>query len=65
MTINEILILAKILAYASGNRTVTITDLEKKIAAEALKRMADQRMDWTMKEKEQYKILVDVVERIG
>ena len=62
LTINEILLFAKILAYASGDRTFTVTDIDKKMAAEALKRMADQRMDWTLEQREQYKMLVDVVE---
>lgn len=61
MTINEILLFAKILAFASGDRTVTVTDLDKKMATEALKRMADQRYDWTDQQREQYKMLVDVV----
>lgn len=65
LTINEILLFAKILAYASGDRTVTVTDIDKKIAAEALKRMADQRMDWTLEQREQYKMLVDVVDQLG
>ena len=37
LTINEILLFAKILAYTSGDRTVTVTDIDKKMAAEALK----------------------------
>ena len=65
MTITEILIFAKILAAISGDRTVAVTDLENKIAADALKRIADQRIDWTQQQKAQYKTLVDVVERLG
>lgn len=65
MTINEILIFSKILAYVSGDRSITITDAEKKIAASALKRMADQRTDWTFPQKEQYKLWVDIVEQIS
>lgn len=65
LTINEILLFAKILAYASGDRTVTVTDIDKKMAAEVLKRMADQRMDWTFEQQEQYKMLVDVVDQLG
>ena len=64
MTINEILLFAKILAFASGDRTVTVTDLDKKMATEALKRMADQRYDWTEQQREQYKLLVDVINKI-
>lgn len=65
MTITEILIFAKILALVSGDRSVTVTDVEKKIAADALKRIADQRYDWTQGQREQYKMLVDVVENLG
>ena len=65
MTINEILLFAKILAFASSDRTVTVTDLDKKMAADTLKRMADQRLDWTEQQREQYKMLVDVVEQMS
>ena len=64
MTINEILLFAKILAFASGDRSVTVTDLDKEMATEALKRMADQRMDWTEQQREQYKLLVGFVEKM-
>ena len=64
MTINEILLFAKILAFASGDRTVTVTDLDKKMAADTLKRMADQRFDWNPQQRQQYKMLVDVVEQM-
>ena len=64
LTINEILLFARILAYASGDRSITVTSIDKKLATEALKRMADQRMDWTLEQREQYKMLVDVVERL-
>lgn len=64
MTINEILLFAKILAFASGDRSVTVTDLDKEMATEALKRMADQRMDWTEQQREQYKLLVEFVEKM-
>ena len=43
MTINEILLFAKILAFASGDRSVTVTDLDKKMAADAGKRMVRPR----------------------
>lgn len=65
MTITEILIFAKILALVSGDRSVKVTDVEKKIATDALRRIADQRMDWTQEQREQYKKLVDVVEQLG
>lgn len=64
MSINEILVFAKILSFVSGDGTVTITDADKKMAAEALKRMADQRFEWTEQQKQQYKMLVDVIEQL-
>ena len=64
MNITEILIFAKILAAVSGDRTVRVTSVEKKIAADVLRRMADQRFNWTQTQREQYKMLVDVVEQI-
>jgi hypothetical protein len=65
MSITEILIFAKILAAVSGDRTITVTSVEKRIAADALKRIADQRFDWTQGQREQYKMLVDVVAQFG
>lgn len=64
MTISEVLIFAKILAYIFGDRTISVTETEKKYAAEALKRIADQRMDWTQEQREQYKMWVEVFESI-
>lgn len=51
----------KILAYVSGNRSVTITDIEMKMAADALRRLADQRFDWTQEEREQYKAMASII----
>ena len=65
MTINEILIFSKILAYVSGDRSFTVTDVEKKIAADALRRIADQRLDWTEQQRAQYKVWVDAVEQFS
>ena len=62
MTIDEIIAFAKILVYASGDKSVTVSEAEKQCAASALKRMADQRMDWTQEQRERYKTLVDAVE---
>lgn len=58
MKIDEILLFAKILAYVSGDRSVTITGIEMEMAADALKRLADQRFDWTQEQREQFKAMV-------
>lgn len=47
MTIDEILILAKITAYAFGDKSISLTQIDKDMAVDMLKRMADQRWDWT------------------
>lgn len=61
MNINEILLFAKILAYVSGDKSVTITDIEMEMAADALRRLADQRVDWTQEQREQYKTMVSII----
>ena len=61
MNIIEILLFAKILAYVSGDRSVTITDIEMEMAADALRRLADQRVDWTQEQREQYKAMVSII----
>lgn len=57
----QILLFAKILAYVSGDRSVTITDAEMEMAAGVLRRIADQRFDWTQEQREQYKAMVSIV----
>ncbi len=61
MKIDEILLFAKILAYVFGDRSVTITGIEMEMAADALRRLADQRLDWTQEQREQYKAMVDII----
>ena len=59
MTIEEMLIVAKSVAYLMGDRTITITELEKDTACLMLKRIADQKMDWSEQQRRQMKDLVD------
>ncbi|MBR4733324.1 MAG: hypothetical protein IK081_11210 [Lachnospiraceae bacterium] len=59
MTIEEMMLCAKIFAFAMGDRNVSMTQLDKDAAYAMLKRMADQRLDWTEAQKEQFKALVD------
>ena len=65
MTIDEMMLCAKIFAYAMGDRSVSVTQLDKDAAYGMLKRMADQRWDWTEAQKEQYKALVDACKQAG
>lgn len=63
MNAEELIILAKMIAYAMGDSSVKLTDLEKEMAFSMLKRNADRRIDWTEQQKEQYKELVDICKR--
>lgn len=60
MTPDEIILFAKIMAYLSGDKTITLTEIDRDAAMEALKRMADQRIDWNQQQKELFKFLVDL-----
>jgi hypothetical protein len=53
--------LARVLARAMGDRTITISSEEQNVASETLKRMAEHRNGWTEEQKELYKMLVDFV----
>lgn len=59
MTFEETVLFAKLLAYALGDRSISLDQLDKESAFVFLKRMADQRYGWTEQQKEQYKALVD------
>jgi hypothetical protein len=59
--LSEFVCLAKVLARAMGDRTITISNAEQDAASETLKRMAEQSNGWTEEQKEIYKILVDFV----
>ncbi len=61
MSVDELLLVAKIIAYVTGNTTVSLSDCDKDAAKLLIKRIANQRDDWTPKQKEEFKKLVDVV----
>lgn len=60
MTLEDTMLCAKIFAYAMGDRSITLNPKDKYFALELLKKMADQRWDWTDDQKEQFKALVDI-----
>ena len=61
---DEAILIAKIFAYAFGDKNVELTELDKSMAYDLIKKMVDQRADWTKQQKEQYKALVDVIKRL-
>lgn len=60
MTLEEIMLCAKIFAVAMGNKSIAITRVDKDAAVNMLKRMADQSWNWTEQQKEYYKFMVDI-----
>lgn len=58
----EMLGFAKVYSAVCGlSSPASVSKYEKDLAAEALKKMADNRNDWTHEQKESYKCLVDFV----
>lgn len=64
MSLEEMMLCAKFFAYAMGDRSVSLRETDKELAVDMLKRMAEQRWDWTEQQKQQYKILVDVCKQL-
>lgn len=62
MNFYDILSVAKLFAIATGNANhITMSSTELEIASETLKKLADERRDWTTEQKEYYKLLVDYI----
>ncbi len=64
MTLEEMMLCAKVFAYAMGDRSISLNQTDKDFAVSMLKRMADQRWDWTEEQKSQFKALVDVCKQL-
>lgn len=64
MNFYEALCFAKLFERAIGGQ-VSMSEIEKEVACESLKRMADQRNDWTEEQKNYYKMMVDFSKNIG
>ena len=65
LSIEEMMLCAKIFAYAMGDRSISMTQLEKDEALALLKRMTDQRWDWTEQQKTQFKTWIDLCKLTG
>ena len=64
MNLDEALLCAKLVAYAIGDRSVSLNQIDRDAAVVLLKRMADQNWNWTEQQKEQYKFYLDVCNQI-
>lgn len=66
MTLYEMICFAKLFAVATGKEPKdTLTSQELEIGSEALKKLADQRLDWTKEQKDLYKMLVDAAKELS
>lgn len=64
MTLEEMMLCAKVFAYAMGDRSISLNQTDKDLAVSMLKSMAYQRCDWTEEQKSQFKALVDVCKQL-
>ena len=60
MTFDEMIGFAKVFSvYAGLASPLSVTNHERELAFEAMKKLADYRNDWTQEQKELYKVLAD------
>ena len=65
MTFEEMILFAKIVAYVSGDRMVNLTDGDKDMAFNTLKKMTDGRCDMTEQQKREFKAVIDLCREIS
>ncbi len=61
LAITDILLITKIFACVMGDKSITLTELDMEAAKMLIKKLADQRYDWTSEQREQFKMFVDMV----
>ena len=61
MSVDDALLIAKIIAYAMGDSSVTLTELDKNATKALVKKIADQRYDWLPEHRERFKMFADAV----
>jgi hypothetical protein len=64
LNFEEMIVVAKMIAYSMGDRSVILTDMDKNISFELMKKMIDQRLDMNKQQKEQFKIMLDLYKHI-
>ena len=64
MTLEEAMLCAKLFAYAMGDRSISLSQIDKDSAFALLKRMADQKWNWSDQQKKQYKVFVDICKNL-
>lgn len=64
LSLEEALLFARIFAYAMGDRSISLSQIDRDSAFDLLKRMADHKWDWTDVQKEQYKLFVEICKQL-
>lgn len=64
MTLEEAMLCAKLFAYAMGDRSISLSQIDKDSAFALLKRMTDQKWNWSEQQKKQYKVFVDICKNL-
>ena len=65
MTFDEMVLFAKIVAYVSGDKSVNLTDVDKDMAFNTLKKMTDCRYDMTEQQKKEFKAVIDLCKEMS
>ena len=59
ISMEEMMLFAKIFAYAMGDKSISLNQIDKDAAFSVLNRMADQKWNWTEQQKANYKALLE------
>lgn len=65
ITFEEMILVAKVIAYSMGDRSVVLTDIDKEIAVELMKKMTDQSINLNIQQKEQFKFILDLYKNMS
>lgn len=61
LTSDELLLIAKLLAFAFGEKSITLNEADKEVASRLLNKIVDNRIDLTYEQKEQLKALIEII----
>lgn len=65
LSLEDMLLVAKIIAFVNGDKSIALTDIDKDMAFRLMKKMIDQRYDMNPQQKEQYKLLLDIYKHMS
>ena len=65
LSFEDMLLVAKIIAFVNGDKSIVLTDIDKDMAFRLMKKMIDQRYDMNTQQKEQYKMLLDIYKHMN